>query len=112
MYYGLGESCSNDPILSKNAGLNTTNGEENVSNSKNFVVLRPAFVWNCPRCDRQHFLEAIPAELNFEERQELIEEHGVDPSSLTSFLTSSEHVECVNCGSDFLVHATREDFCS
>ncbi len=67
----------------------------------NRVELRPAFSWTCPECGRDKFERCVVVELSEEERQELQEDHGIQPWETGDFYRAPESVTCDFCCRSF-----------
>lgn len=67
------------------------------------VELRPAYVWDCSDCGREHFHNGLIAEMSEEEEQELRDEHEVSSWDTGIWMSIPETVECKWCGSKFRV---------
>jgi hypothetical protein len=65
------------------------------------VVLRPAYSWDCPDCDRENFCRGIVPEFSEEELAEMRAEQGVQPWEEGDFLMMPDSVECEHCHAVF-----------
>lgn len=65
------------------------------------IELKPAFMWDCEECGRENFARAIVPEMSEAERQELRDEHGIEPDELGEMLVMPEFVTCTSCGTEF-----------
>lgn len=65
------------------------------------VELLHAFLWTCPECGRDKFERSIVAELSAEEREELLQDHGLDVRQEGVFCTAPKFVTCPDCQISF-----------
>jgi hypothetical protein len=65
------------------------------------VVLRPAYSWDCEECGRENFCRGVVPEFSEEDRQELRDEHGVQPWEDGAFVMMPTEVTCPHCGAVF-----------
>lgn len=74
------------------------------------VELKPSWTWTCPKCGEKSIVEQVPAEINEEERLELIERLG-DPWEFESreWFVHPEEVTCDKCETVFDVAIPDED---
>jgi hypothetical protein len=66
------------------------------------VELFMAFSWTCKHCEHWNFVEAVPAELNSEERSEVEQDHGIELQSYeVDVVRKPTEVTCKVCKSVF-----------
>jgi hypothetical protein len=65
------------------------------------IVLRPAYVWDCPECGREVFVRGIVPEMADEDLVALREEHGIEPWEEGDFVMLPETVVCPECSASF-----------
>lgn len=73
------------------------------------VELRPAFVWDCPECGREHFARTIVLEMSEEERAELCQAYGVEPGAEGDYMTMPAQVFCDHCQLTFPTQYSPDD---
>lgn len=64
------------------------------------VELRPAFTWDCPRCEKTNFVSAAIPELSPEDMESL-KADGFQPSDLAAAAQMPQQVRCKACGRYF-----------
>lgn len=71
--------------------------------AKTKVELHSAFQWDCDECGCENFCRGVTAELNEEDKQHMIEDHGVDPEycGTGDWMLAPETVKCDHCGAEF-----------
>lgn len=65
------------------------------------VELRPAFVWDCPECGREHFARAVVPEMSPEREAEMRNEYGIESWVEGDFLLAPDRVTCPHCEIEF-----------
>lgn len=65
------------------------------------VELRPAFAWDCESCGRENFARIVIGEMSEEDRQALVERHGIEDSEDGDFMQVPDEVTCRHCGESF-----------
>ena len=65
------------------------------------VILRPAYVWDCPDCDRENFARGVVPEMSEDALARLRLEHGIQPWEEGDFVMMPKTVTCTECGAVF-----------
>lgn len=66
--------------------------------------LQTAYLWTCDNCGRDNFIRSIKCDeqvLDEQERQELRDEHGIQPFDIGEWVMQPDEVTCEFCKSTY-----------
>lgn len=73
-----------------------------------FIDVEAAFVWKCPRCQRRNIVKRVLAELNFEQKQKFMLDHGIEFEP-GEFFVLPKRTNCRGCRSEFRIRPPEDE---
>ncbi len=65
------------------------------------IELHTAWQWDCPECGVENLERAVTVEMSQEDREEMMEEHGLEPGVTGDWTTQPDEVTCKSCNREF-----------